>query len=496
MKEENALYREKKQDLRREELGMRVLENARTELYLHMRFLDAALASLKPTADGALHPAGTDGQNFLFSAREVTDSFLQDRRKVNRLYMHTLMHCLFGHLFADPKEVLYVRDQADASAYREPERKDGSVQSRPEREDGSVQSRPVRKDTSEETASMSDWQTLWNLSCDIAAEYLLDELALPCVHQKKSALRQTLFAELRQALPVVTAQLVCRFLSEKGLSAEEEGALQEEFCRDDHSRWHSASGRQQQERQKHWEDLRGRMQTEMETFSKESASGTKALHDRLAIENRRRYDYREFLRKFSVLREEMQVDPDSFDYIFYHYGLELYGNMPLIEPMETKEVYRIEDFVIVLDTSMSCRQELIRRFLEETFTILSGRAGFARKVRIRLIQCDDRVQKDTKITDLADIKSYMEDFQILGMGGTDFRPAFAYVNELVARKEFHHLKGLLYFTDGYGIFPVKKPLYDTAFVFVKHDYRDVDVPPWAMKVILDDAAGGDLLRSI
>ena len=66
MKEENALYREKKQDLRREELGMRVLENARTELYLHMRFLDAALASLKPIADGALHPAGTDGQNFFF----------------------------------------------------------------------------------------------------------------------------------------------------------------------------------------------------------------------------------------------------------------------------------------------------------------------------------------------------------------------------------------------------------------------------------------------
>ena len=464
MKEENALYREKKQDLRREELGMQVLENARTELYLHMRFLDAVLASLKPTADGTLHPAGTDGLNFFFSAREVTESFLQDRRRVNRLYMHTLMHCLFGHLFADPKAFSCGRDQEEAPVFN----------------------RPETGDPSGKPAAEPDVQTLWNLSCDIAAEYLLDELALPCIHQKKSALRQALFAELRQTLPVVTAQLVCRFLSGKGLSAEEESALQAEFQRDDHSRWHSASRRQQQERQKHWEDLRGRMQTEMETFSKESASGTKALHDRLAIENRRRYDYKEFLRKFSVLREEMQADPDSFDYIFYHFGLELYGNMPLIEPMETKEVYRIEDFVIVLDTSMSCRQDLIRRFLEETFTILSGRAGFARKVRIRLIQCDDRVQRDTKITNLEDIKSYMEDFQILGLGGTDFRPAFAYVNELVAKKEFHHLKGLLYFTDGYGIFPVKKPLYDTAFVFVKHDYSDVDVPPWAMKVILDD----------
>ena len=52
----------------------------------------------------------------------------------------------------------------------------------------------------------------------------------------------------------------------------------------------------------------------------------------LAVENRERYDYRSFLKKFCVLKEEMQVDIDSFDYIFYHYGMEMYGNMPLIEP--------------------------------------------------------------------------------------------------------------------------------------------------------------------
>ena len=442
---ENAVYRERKQDLHRDELGIRVLENARTELYLNMRFLDGALASLRPVPDASVHPAGTDGLCFFFSAEEVMNGFLLDRRLVNRLYMHVLTHCLFGHLFA----------------------------------------RPEKADSGQEE------QALWNLSCDIAAEYLLDELTLPCFHQKKTALRQTFFAELDRTIPVVTAQLVFRFLTEKDLSGQEVSALREEFCRDDHSRWHSLSGKKRQEQQKHWEDLRGRMQTEMETFSKEAAAGSKALHDRLAIENRKRYDYREFLRKFSVLREEMQVDPDSFDQIFYHYGMELYGNMPLIEPLETKEIYQIEDFVIVLDTSMSCRQELIRRFLEETFTILSSRASFSRKVRIRLIQCDDKVQQDTRITSLQDVKSYMEDFKIVGLGGTDFRPAFSYVNALRAKGEFRHLKGLLYFTDGYGVFPVKKPLYDTAFIFVKGDYSDVDVPPWAMKVILDD---GQLMR--
>ena len=81
----------------------------------------------------------------------------------------------------------------------------------------------------------------------------------------------------------------------------------------------------------------------------------------------------------------------------------------------------------------------------------------------------------------------MSDFEILGLGGTDFRPAFVYVNELLARGEIRHLRGLLYFTDGRGIYPVRKPVYDTAFIFMKNDYTDVDVPPWAMKVILDPA---------
>lgn len=79
--------------------------------------------------------------------------------------------------------------------------------------------------------------------------------------------------------------------------------------------------------------------------------------EHLQAENRKRYDYREFLRKFSVLKEEMQVDMDSFDPIYYNLGLELYGNMPLIEPLETKEMKKIEDFVIVLDTSMSCNSD-------------------------------------------------------------------------------------------------------------------------------------------
>jgi hypothetical protein len=44
---------------------------------------------------------------------------------------------------------------------------------------------------------------------------------------------------------------------------------------------------------------------------------------------------------------------------------------------------------------------------------------------------------------------------------------------------------LIYFTDGLGYFPQKKPDYETAFVFIKEDSYNPTVPPWAIKLILD-----------
>ena len=181
----------------------------------------------------------------------------------------------------------------------------------------------------------------------------------------------------------------------------------------------------------------------------------------------------------------MQVDPDSFDAIFYTYGLSLYGNMPLIEPLESKEVSRIEDFVVVIDTSMSCSGDLVRCFLEETYDVLCQSDSYFKKTNIHIIQCDEQVQQDRLITNQEEMEAYMRDFTIIGQGGTDFRPAFEYVNGLIRQGAFHRLKGLLYFTDGEGIYPVKRPVYDTAFVFLKDQYTDISVPAWAMILILE-----------
>ena len=49
---------------------------------------------------------------------------------------------------------------------------------------------------------------------------------------------------------------------------------------------------------------------------------------------------------------------------------------------------------------------------------------------------------------------------------------------------FHALRGLVYFTDGMGIYPAWRPPYETAFVLLEEPPLSVTMPPWAIRLIL------------
>ena len=417
-------------------------KQARNELYLSMRFLDVSLSRFFFLPETNITGMGTDGFGIYFYPDALIYLYKKDRIYINRAYLHIVFHCLFGHLTI-PKTV--------------------------------------------DTA-------LWDLAADIAVESIIDGLSVRAVRRYVSPYRKKVYQSLREKMKVLTVAGIYQVLEEKEAGREEDTWIGEadfeklrgEFFVDDHQLWNQEIPPQKMmERQKEWKEENEKLQTKMETFAKEASEDAEALAEQVRVENRTRYDYKKFLRKFSVLKEEIQVDPDTFDYIFYYYGMEMFGNVPLIEPQETKEVHKVEDFVIAVDTSMSCKEELIRKFLEQTYSVLSESESFFRKICVHIIQCDDKVQSDVVIHNQEEMERYMEQFEIHGFGGTDFRPVFGYVNELIAKKAFRRLRGLIYFTDGYGTFPAKKPLYETAFIFLKEDYSDVDVPAWAMKLILE-----------
>ena len=234
---------------------------------------------------------------------------------------------------------------------------------------------------------------------------------------------------------------------------------------------------------KEWEDISKRTEQEIEHSSKEKQEEQGSLAWFLRLEQKKYTDFRDFLRRLSVDREEMEVDLDSFDYGYYYYGLEQYGNMPLIEENEYREGRKLQELVIAIDTSHSTKGEMVKGFLEETAGILKQKDAFFQKVKVHILECDDELRKDICLENVEDLEQYSKNFAVKGGYGTDFRPVFRYVSDLQKRGELKNLKGLMYFTDGKGRYPKEAPPYVTAFVFPKgEDIDDDNVPFWAMKL--------------
>ena len=238
--------------------------------------------------------------------------------------------------------------------------------------------------------------------------------------------------------------------------------------------------------QEEWDGIYKQVEMDLRTAALQEAETAGMLVAQIELAKRKPVDYEAFLRSFASTEEDLRINDEEFDYIFYMFGFDMYGNMPLIDPLEYQEVSCVREFVIAIDTSASCKGELVTNFLTRTCEILQNTAQFGRDVNIHIIQCDARVQDDVVITSLDQLSAYTSDLHVKGLGGTDFRPVFEHVNDLVDRGEFENLRGLIYFTDGKGTYPEHMPPYDTAFVFLEEDGIPVRVPPWAMKVVLDE----------
>ncbi|MBQ9034007.1 MAG: metallopeptidase, partial [Lachnospiraceae bacterium] len=382
--------------------------------------------------------------------------------------VHMLMHCLFRHMFS-------ARDRED-----------------PE---------------------------LWDLCCDIAAESVVDSMTYDVVARTHSPFREEWYERLESEVKILTAEKIYAWFLDRERNYAVEEALRREFTVDDHSFWQRLEdeqepqknppgtppgapnndgdqGKQETEqssrdlkpvnpKEDEWKKNAEKIEADLDIMGKERSQEYGSLSRILRFESRKRTDYREFLQRFSVLREEAGIDPDSFDYGFYYYGMEMYGNMPLIEENEMREIRKVDSLVIAIDTSASCQKVLVQQFLNETADLLSGIGSFFKKTEIHLIECDDRVQNDRVITDLSQLQQYAQGFEVKGGFGTDFRPVFNYIEDLRAAGKLENLKGLMYFTDGFGEYPKKPTDYDTAFVFFRdEELDDTGVPDWAIKLFL------------
>lgn len=440
---------------RLDRLAREVLTLSRDRLLVELRFMDAALSRLKLLASREFSLA-TDGRSLAYEPRYVLRRYRTDRAITVRDYLHVILHCVYRHMF--------IHIQIDQAA--------------------------------------------WDLACDIAVEYTITGLGIKTAAAGRETKQRAVYRELEKEIGRLTAEKLYRHFLDREMPPLEMADLRGLFYADDHRLWYmpeaalpgqpsvpgtgdggdedgiSFGGEPRLGSESDWQSVSQRMQMDMEAFSGGRGLDPRAMLQNLREVNREKYDYAAFLRRFAVMGEVTKIDPDEFDYVFYTYGLELYGNMPLIEPLEYREVKRIREFVIAIDTSGSVAGETVQKFVQKTWNILKSTESFFTKINLHILQCDATIQEDAKITSQQEFDEYIKTMKIRGLGGTDFRPVFGYVDWLLEKKEFMNLKGLIYFTDGWGTFPARMPEYRTAFVFLDEEDNNYEVPPWAIRLIL------------
>lgn len=411
-------------------LAEKVVNYSRDSILVNMRFLDMALSALAPEPREGLLGFASDGARIYYDPVFLLKKYKEEPAFAVRMYLHILFHMIFYHSFRF--------DKVDRQA--------------------------------------------WSLSADLAVEAAILELEMPGMTLKKDEERERKLRVIREDIGSLSAEKIYRYLKNFQISEKERAELSNLFFMDIHDYWEPREELEITLEQ--WKKLSERVKADLKSFSA-GKTKSESLEKSLLEAVKDRYDYGQLLRKFTVMNEDMQINDDEFDYIYYTYGLSRYGNMPLVEPLEYKDAKKIKEFVIAIDTSASCRGPVVRAFLRKTYALLTGEENFFRKMNVHIIQCDHQVQRDTKITCRDDLDYFLAHEKLTGFGSTDFRPVFAYVEELIRGGEFENLKGLLYFTDGYGVYPKAMPPYDVMFIFLDNGDEGPEVPPWAVKVLLD-----------
>ena len=411
-------------------IARKVMDYARDSILVNMRFLDVALSALKAEQRRGLSGFASDGEKLYYDPVFLLKSYQEEPAFAVRMYLHILFHLIFYHSFR--------YDKLD--------------------------------------------KELWKLSADMAVEAAILELEMPGLGLRSDEEKERKLRGIRQEIGALNAEKLYRYFKNFGISAKERGELSLLFFMDSHVYWEPREELAITPQQ--WKKLSERVQADLKSFS-QGKNNSESLEKNLEQALKDRYDYGQLLRRFTVMSEDMQINDDEFDYIYYTYGLDHYGNMPLVEPLEYKDSKKIREFVIAIDTSASCRGPVVQAFLKKTYSILKGEENFFKKMNVHIIQCDSEVQKDTRITSQEDFDFFLANEKLTGFGSTDFRPVFSHVDELLRKREFENLKGLIYFTDGYGIYPTAMPPYDVMFVFLDNGDEGPEVPPWAIKVLLD-----------
>lgn len=195
----------------------------------------------------------------------------------------------------------------------------------------------------------------------------------------------------------------------------------------------------------------------------------------------KRIDYKELLKNLVCFRERSAETPDSIDYMLYQYGMELYEDIPLIEPAE--ESIQVYTIAIAVDVSGSCVSEAqMKVFWGETNECLQYLKEKSRESEVFLFQCDDEIRKEQRIR-IKEWDNASNMISVNGGGATSFVPVIDRLTQI--EQSGQKIDALFYLTDGIGIYPKKAPSYPVYFILEEDETDGYDmIPEWIKTVYL------------
>lgn len=478
------------------ELAEEILTYSASSILLKLRFMQSAMGRLFMTPEHT-DTIATDGRHFLYDPFFIIKSAdkYENAVLVIRQYLHVLMHCIYRHMFF--------------------------------------------------AENMN--KRLWNLACDIAVENVIlgidnKELALDknnMVNDDRVDMSIFAFDNAKmdfiknsqapdgkydpKKIRYMTADYIYIFLVNNGYGEyynsnvieKKLRQLENLFKMDDHKYWYEKivkesknvytdtydtnteenddnvytvsvdyDIRSDEEVSEDWRNVSNIFSDSYSSYCNGIGKDPGSALINVQEVNRENVDYSDFLRRFSTKVEGLKINEDEFDYIYYSYGNRILENTPLIEPLEYGSVEKIKDFVIAIDTSGSCMGSIVQKFIQKTYNILMQSNMFDTQVNVHLIQADATIQTDEKLTSKTDFETLLDHLKIHGAGGTDFRPVVKYIDNLIEMREFTNLKGVIYFSDGWGPFPTKAPDYEVAFVYLDGMFYNNQIPSWVTQVLL------------
>ncbi len=415
----------------------------------------------------------TNGKVFYYSPEMICKEYKTNKNNITRLLLHSLLHCSLLHIYnTDFKN-----------------------------------------------------QKLWDLACDICVEKIINDAKLPCSQTEKSATQNNIIKNLLNKTKNLTAENIYYYLTAEKQSTDDYELYSDLFSVDNHITWYenalfsiddddeiievearSIYKREDDRRgesqsggntlsefsntnaenpEDAWREITKQIVRDLDTFPSRMGSNVGESLQILKSVTYEKYDYSDLLKKFIETNETLEINDDEFDYIYYTYGLKLYENIPLIEPLEYAENGKIKKLIIAIDTSGSVKGEIVEGFIKKTYSILKSTDFFKKNSEIHIIQCDSAIQDIAIIKTSLELEEYMNNLVLHGFGGTNFTPVFQYADELYESSSRKEINGLIYFTDGDGIYPEKIPPYKNVFVIHDNGFDKTRLPVWATPLYID-----------